>query len=152
IDAESAAPWTNNDTALILSIARQMHAGARLYVDWQDSDLPSIFFVALTAVRAGRVGVTTVLAYDFITLAVAVAGLVVLVPSLLNMGRPWPAVALTAAAYVFFLLKPGQNARDFGQREHLFSLLLIPELFALASGYRTSARPLWCAALAFLAM
>jgi hypothetical protein len=49
-------------------------------------------------------------------------------------------------------MKPGTITRDFGQREHLFALLLIPELFALVSPGRLAGRPVWCAALAFMAM
>jgi hypothetical protein len=151
--ATHAAPWTNNDTALYLYIAQQMDTGAKLYVDWQDSNPPSILFIALTAVRIGRhIGVSSILAYDALVLVIALVGLFVLVRSLRGRKRPWPALVLAAAGYLFFLVKPGAVARDFGQREHLFALLLIPELFAMGSPERMRGRPLWCAALAFMAM
>jgi hypothetical protein len=150
--ASHPAPWTNNDSALILFIATEMAAGARLYVDWLDPALPPIFFVARAAVGLSRIGIPVVLAYDFLVLAVAAAGLTVLVRSLRGMDRAWPAVVLAAAGYLFFVLKPGAITRDFGQREHLFALLLIPELFAAVSPSRVGWRPAWCAALGFLAM
>src|SRR4051812_25150903 len=52
--ATHAAPWTNNDTAFFMYIGEQMHNGARLYVDWQDNDPPSVFWITLTAVRLGE--------------------------------------------------------------------------------------------------
>ena len=154
LDAEKhPAPWTNNDTALIVYMAQQMDAGARLYLDWRDPSMPSIFFVALSAVRLGRIaGVPALVAYDWIVAVVALAGASVLVRALHHMKRPGSAVVLTLGGYLFFVARAGSNVPDFGQREHLFALLLIPELFAVAAGYRWRWRPLWCAVLTFTAM
>jgi hypothetical protein len=149
----SAAPWTNNDTAFLVYVGQQMQAGARLYVDWHDTDPPSIFFIAASAVRLGRlIHVPALFAYDLITVGIAIAGLCVLVHSLDALGRPASARVLAASAYTLFLMKAGPITRDFGQREHLFALVLIPELFASASPGRFPWRPAWCGVAAFLAM
>jgi hypothetical protein len=147
------APWTNNDTAFIVYVAQQMDAGARLYVDWLDTDPPSIFLIALAAVRLGRlVHVPALLAYDLLLIAVAMAGVVVLARSIGDLGRPTAAVILAVAAYVFVLIKPGAITRDFAERGHFFALVLIPELFASTSTRRVHWRPAWCAVVAFIAM
>lgn len=150
--ARHRAHWTNNDNALILFIAREMAHGGRLYVDWQDPALPSIFFIALTAVHLARVGLPIVLAYNLLTIGVGAVGLYVLVRALRAMSCDAGTMSLTAAAYLFFLMKPGALTRDFGQREHLFALLIIPEIFVLAGASRFPLRPVWCAGLAFVAM
>jgi hypothetical protein len=149
----TAAPWTNNDTAFLVYVGQQMQAGAKLYVDWHDTDPPSIFLVTLTAARLGRlIHVPALFAYDLVTVGVAMFGLVVLLKSLDGLGRPMSARVLSAAAYSFFLMKAGPITRDFGQREHLFALVLIPELFASASPRRVPWRPVWCALVSFMAM
>jgi hypothetical protein len=149
----SAAPWTNNDTAFIVYIAQQMNAGARLYVDWVDTDPPSIFFIALAGLHVSQLTHLPLLfGYDLITVAVGTIGLFVIVHALGDLDRPSSAVLVSAAAFVFFMMKPGAITRDFGQREHLFALVLIPELFASASPRRVRWRPAWCALVAFMAM
>ncbi|MGE0450314.1 MAG: hypothetical protein AB7Q29_12125 [Vicinamibacterales bacterium] len=145
------ASWTNNDNALILFISSQMAGGARLYIDWLDPALPSIFFIARIAVGISRLGVPVVLAYNLLVLAAGLIGVVVLMRALRVLEAPRSAVVLTVGAYVFFLMKAGALTRDFGQREHLFALLLVPELFFVLSGDRPRWRPLWCATLAFTA-
>lgn len=153
IDAASEpAPWMNNDTAFLMFVAQEMDAGARLYVDWHDPDPPSIFFVLLAAVQLSRVGIPTALAYDLLVLLAGAAGLAVLTRSLIRAGRPPGVVVMTAAAYLLFVVKPGAITRDFGQREHLFALLLIPEVFALWVMDRGRWRGPWVGALAFAAM
>ncbi|MGE0450313.1 MAG: hypothetical protein AB7Q29_12120 [Vicinamibacterales bacterium] len=146
------APWTNNDNALLLFISREMARGTRLYVDLLDADLPSIFFIGRLALGLSWVGIPFVLAYNLLVLAISAVGLIVLARALQARRTPGPAVVLTLAAYVFFAMKAGALTRDFGQREHLFALLLVPEMFWLMSADRPRWRPLWCAALAFTAM
>jgi hypothetical protein len=151
--ATHAAPWTNNDTAFFTYIGEQMRSGARLYVDWQDNDPPSVFWITLTAARLSELlHLPNLLVYNLFTLFCATIGLLVLVHSVRHMDRRWPAIALASAGYLFFVATPGFTIRDFGQREHLFALLLIPEIFALVAGAQFRGRPIWCAALGFMAM
>ena len=144
--------WVNNDLLGQLSLAREIDDGARLYVDWLDVNPPSIFLIGLAAVKTAVAGVSPILTYQLMVLLAAALGFVVLVRALRDARADAWTLWLTAAAYLLYAIQAGPLTRDFGQREHLFTLFLIPELFVVSGMTRSSGRLPWCFALGFLSL
>ena len=116
----------NHDNAYLLHIAGQMLAGGRYYADFLELN-PPLYPLLLIPVhglhRATGIGLHAV----FLAAVTALVGLVgaVIGPALaclLRLGR-LDAMALAGLATAALVILPGQ---DYGQREHVALLLLLP--------------------------
>lgn len=126
--------WLGVNNGVILYEGVEMAEGARLYVDWQDTNPPSIYLLAwLTAALARAAALPVTLTYYLLVIALAVAGMAVL--SSVLRAEDWSVSGTTAVllAYVLFVFHAGYQALDFAEREHVFALLYVPFVFAASS-------------------
>lgn len=121
----------NPDVSWIGLVAAEMARGARLYVDFDDPNLPFAFLSMLPAAWAGAgLGIATNTAIHLWVLALATISALLAARSLRRAAlAPTHRLALTAG--FLFLAIPGP-ANDFGQREHLCFILLYPALVFFA--------------------
>lgn len=120
------ASLLNHDVAWLLYLAGKVLQGARLYVDYPEVNPPLIVWLNLPlAYAAQQAGLApaTVLRLAVLALAVASVGwTAAILRRSLGSGPAW--CGLLFAAYAAIAL-PGY---DFGQREHLALLLVLPYL------------------------
>lgn len=116
----------NHDVAWLLALAGRVLEGARLYVDYPEVNPPLIVWLNLPL--AGLAQLSGLAPATVLRLAVvALAGIALGASAVLSRGRiegGTGAAMLALAAYVLVAL-PGY---DFGQREHLTLLLVLPYL------------------------
>jgi hypothetical protein len=119
--------YVNHDTAFFLYSARKLAAGSRLYVDWYTVNPPPLFLVGMLCnAGAEALGISVVSIYHSFVLGLAAAGL--WMTSRATEREDAATFGLVAVAYVGVAIAGNFAVRDFGQREHLFSLLFIPFL------------------------
>jgi len=120
----------NHDVAHLLVLGRQFAAGDRPYVDWIDPNFPATHLTSLACSLVERwTGILSIRVFDVLVLLVVLLGCVCLSD---GTAGPWPAAA-SVAAYLFTVCCPSvPAASDFGQRDHVFALVLLPWL-----GWRT---------------
>lgn len=135
-------PAAGHDQLWFLLMARRWLAGATLYgPEAFDSNPPAIVWLSALPVALGNVlhVPATLPAKLLVTLlqtACALLSLLFLPHAWRKPSRP-DAAALVFAAIVLFYVVP---ARDFGQRDHLVSFLLLPYVLAAADPVRTRHR------------
>ena len=120
----------NHDVAWFLYVANGLLAGGELYRDFVGTNAPMASLSLLPAALLTRAGLPPYAALCVLMMAMAVlsCGLCLGLarhwqgPS---RWRPWGSAVLLAA----FLILPGYT---FGQREHLFTILIAPYLLCLA--------------------
>jgi len=134
----------NYDVAWVLYCAEQILDGARLYVDLIDENPPLIFWLSVPPVALARLlGAPVVLVFNLLVALLALLSATLSYRALRwSRGEATPgyALALVVGLGCLTLILP---ARDFGQREHLMSIAVLPYLFAAsarASGRRLPAR------------
>lgn len=117
-------PYVGHDVGNTLLYAEGMIRGDRLYADMFNANPPTIFFFAVLAMKlATFVGISPIPVY-FI-LVVAIFGVAITVINATMKTRP----ARWGVTFSLLLLLAAPPAGwDFGQREHLFVLLLLPAL------------------------
>lgn len=150
---DDGASWVAVNTGVVLYEGREMAEGARLYVDWRDTNPPSIYLLTAAVARGAlTAGLPVTLSFYLATVLLGTLGLWILA-----RGSSGPHSEMVRQAvmlgYVAFLFHPLQQPLDFAEREHLFALLFVPAV--LFVGSRKPARNLdllWLAALGFLAM
>jgi len=123
----------NYDVAWVLHCAERILDGARLYVDVIDENPPLIFWLSVVPVAVGRLfGLPAVLIFNLLVVLLA-ASSAALCYRILRASRPEPPslyrLALVHLAGCLLLLVPGA---DFGQREHLLAIAVLPYLFSAA--------------------
>lgn len=131
-------PAAGHDQLWFLLMARRWIGGAALYGPQAfDSNPPMVVWLSYILVVLGNL---THLPATFwgkllVTLLLAVCALLSysLLPRTWRQPRSWEAAALLFAAVVLFCAVP---ARDFGQRDHLLSFLLLPYVLAAAEPRR----------------
>jgi hypothetical protein len=144
--------WMNHDAANAAYVGARIAQGDVLYVDWAYYVMPSVvLWPAGTHLAGGLFGLSGITAFHLSLLAVAALGVAVLRRALGGAAAQPPFAPV--AAYLAVLVYPGIFAYDFGQREHLFALLLIPYLLWRCSG-RAIGAPVYVLliALGFTAM
>jgi hypothetical protein len=123
----------NHDVGWVLYVAEQMLDGDRIYSDIVEENPPLIFWISQPSVLLGQAfGTSPILVFNLMVLAgAALAG--ALLYRVLCRGRPeasgvW---ALSVVGFVigFEILAPGY---EFGQRENLFLIAVMPYLFGAA--------------------
>jgi hypothetical protein len=124
----------NYDVAWVLHCAERMLDSARLYVDVIDENPPLIFWISVPPVWLARLlGLPPVLVFDLCVVLLAAAS-AALCHRILRESQPESSalyrVALIQLAACLLVLLPGA---DFGQREHLLSIAVIPYLFGAAA-------------------
>ncbi len=128
-ERDPRGPWMSADTGSFLNIGSRMLAGDVLYREWRATNPPGYHLVALvSAALAAAAGMPLVFTHYALLLAVATLGLAGLHASLRAAGEPAPVRIATAAAYCLVIVQAGYRTLDFGQREQLFALLLLPYL------------------------
>lgn len=133
---EAEYPWVNHDVGYHTYLGKEMASGARLYVDLAEDNPPgSPLLLGALFVIADALGVPDFAAQHLFVLTLGLAGFGVLRFALGTRpeGWVWP---LTALAYLLVVIRGGFSndlfvgapgiPYDFGQREHLFSLLFVP--------------------------
>ncbi|MBM3567696.1 MAG: hypothetical protein FJX46_02965 [Alphaproteobacteria bacterium] len=125
-------PPLNYDVASLLAYSERWWAGERLYVDLIDVNPPLIFLLGLVPVALGKItGLTSAAVYVPLVLALTAW-------SLWQSEKIWR--RLLAPGSVLALLLPALAAYalivvprwEYGQREHLLAIALLPWLSALA--------------------
>ncbi len=121
----------HHDMAWFLHMSERFVEGARLYVDVVDVNPPLIVLLGVPAVLAERLGLWDITAFRVLVLLMCV-GSILLSAALLRRAiaddsRRAPAVV--GATFALLLVVPLQ----FGQREHLALLLLLPWCCAVAA-------------------
>jgi hypothetical protein len=124
----------NRDVAWILYCAGRMLDGGHLYADLIDENPPWIFWLSVAPVALARaLGCRPILVYNLFVLGL-VALSVGWCQRLLRLG--WPSaprsyrMAVCALLATAFVLLPGD---EFGQRENLLIILVMPYLFSAAA-------------------
>jgi hypothetical protein len=131
----------NHDVAWILHCAERLLAGQRLYVDVTDNNPPLIFWLTAAIVSIGRsCHLPALVAYNatilLLVIASATAAARVARWSSSTASGPFGG-ALVGLLITILIFLPGY---DYGQREHLAVVLLLPHVFvvgALLGGDRT---------------
>ena len=128
-------PWVNHDVAVYLHTADAVLDGRELYVDWIETNPPAAHLITLLVVAPARwLGVSTVLAYHLAVIALGALGVLVLRRAA-PADRPVADQTLIELAYTYVAVAASPTPVDFGQREHLFVLVLLPfVILRLASG------------------
>lgn len=121
-------PAAGHDQLWFLLMARRWLAGATLYgPEAFDSNPPAIVWLSAVPVSLGHLlhAPATLLGKLFVGLLLAACALFSfkLLPKAWRQPRPYEAYALLFAAIILFAVVP---ARDFGQRDHMVSFLLLP--------------------------
>ena len=136
---EAEYPWINHDVGYHSYLGKEMARGERLYVDLKEDNPPGspLLLGALYAV-ADTLGLPDFAGQHLFVLILGAAGLWVL-RFALEEGSDDVARALVLLAYVLVVVRGGFSNSivledpgapyDFGQREHLFSILFLPYLF-----------------------
>jgi len=166
LDAEY--PWINHDVGYHTYLGKEMARGERLYVDLKEDNPPgSPLLLGALAVAAEALGVPDFAAQHLFVLLLGVAGFGVLRHAFSGENDGWPAV-LVQLAYLLVVVRGGffnsivledpGAPYDFGQREHLFSILFVPFLlmrlrrdrspwwilpFAVLLGWVSTFKPFW---------
>jgi hypothetical protein len=132
----------NHDVAQLLYFAERMWQGARLYVDLIDENPPLIFWLSMGPVALAQwIGTLPILVFN---LSIVLVGFVSASLCYRVMRSAWPAsppaypLALVGLLLCLELLTPGF---DFGQRENLLFIAVMPYLFAAAA--RVANRPVF---------
>ncbi len=128
-------PAAGHDQLWFLLMARRWLGGAALYGPQAfDSNPPAIVWLSAVPVRLGSLChlPATVAAKLLVVLLQAACALLsfAVLPRAWRAVRNWEAVFLLFAAIVLFSVVP---ARDFGQRDHLVSFLLLPYIVTAAA-------------------
>jgi hypothetical protein len=119
-------PWVNHDVAHFLYSGRELLGGARLYVDWYAVNPPPLFLAALATNLLGSLtGLGEVAAYHLFVVALGLLGLAVLYRALPPGESPW-VVAFVLLAYLVVVIRGSYSLNEFGQREHVFTMLFLP--------------------------
>ena len=133
------------DTSWLLHVAAQVLEGERLYVDVVEANPPLIVWLNLLPVMVGeRLGIPPHAVYHAIVLVLALGSISV---THLLIGRTigHPATGRYLTLLVAFVLLPLVRA-DFGEREHLALIMVMPYLLLTALRAEGGAVPRWSAA------
>jgi hypothetical protein len=159
----SKTPWINHDVAFHSYLGFELLHGSRLYVDIKDSNPPGAQFLLGGLIGlADLLGLPDFLINHLFVLAIGVAGLFVLRMTLREPQDALPFV-LSALAYLLVVVRGNfsnnlfatapQIPYDFGQREHLFSLLFFPYVVLRITGRKPAAAAWpWLAGVGFVSM
>lgn len=159
----SETPWINHDVAFHSYLGFELLHGSRLYIDIKDSNPPGAQFLQGALIGlADLLGAPDFLVNHLFVLAVGVAGLFVLRMALREPQQALPFVLL-ALVYLIVIIRgnfsnnlfPGAPhiPYDFGQREHLFTLLFFPYVMLRLSGRRPTLAALpWLVGVGFVSM
>ena len=137
--AAVAAAWVNHDAGWYLHMAGAWLDGAVPYVDVIDTNPPLILFITALIVSLAR-ALHLPLPATFKFVVFAAAGMTALACAVLlkRIFRTRVAVLLVVTTLVFLLLTLA--GADFGQREHITTVIALP--FVLAAASATAERPL----------
>lgn len=143
----AAFKWMNHDVANALYVGEKVLEGDRLYVDWYYFVMPPIVFLDSALCRiAELVGLSPPSVNHLFVLATAGLGFTVLASALADArARRSGVYSVAVLAYLGVLVCPGPFWHffgDFGQREHLFVLLLLPYFLWRLSGTAPTGRVL----------
>lgn len=134
-----AAAWVNHDAGWYLHMAGAWLDGAVLYRDVIDTNPPLIVYLTVIPVLLGRMlhlpGPATFKTLIFLAALAAVAG----AAAILRRLHPSDLGRLLVLSALLFLVLPFVRA-DYGQREHIVTLLVTP--YALASAAWAAGRPI----------
>src|SRR5262249_1902721 len=123
----------NHDVAWILHSAGRVLAGERLYVDLVEGNPPLIVWLHFAPIWLARAaGTSEILAVRILVLLVIAGSLMLTGRTLRRIAPDRPAGRLLVLGVAFFVLLP-MAGYDFGQREHLLFVMVLPYLF-MASG------------------
>jgi hypothetical protein len=159
----SETPWINHDVAFHTYLGFELLHGSRLYVDIKDSNPPGAQFLLGGVIGlADLLGLPDFLGNHLFVLAVGVAGLFVL-RTALREPQQGLSFVLLALVYLLVIIRGNFSNNlfagaphipyDFGQREHLFSLLFFPYVFLRISGRKPAiASWPWLVGVGFVAM
>jgi hypothetical protein len=122
----AAHQFMHHDVAYYVNAVGRMLDGARLYRDLIDVNVPTIYGVMTPAIVAARwLGVDPILSFQIYVVALAYLGAGLLwAAARLVYGRSTAVCEIVAGAgLVAYLLVPGP---DFGEREHIAAMFLVP--------------------------
>ena len=156
-------PWLNHDVSLLTYLGFDILEGSRLYVDTYELNPPGAHFLQAAILGISRVfSMSEILTHHLFVLLLGVAGMAVL-QAAFPRAEDDAAFALVLLAYLLVIVRghfannvlpaaPGLPY-DFGQREHLFSILFVPYLLWSVVGRRASRAILpYLALLGYVAM
>lgn len=126
----------NGDIGLYLEIANKLLDGERPYVDYEEINFPMIHYINIVPAALGRwLGITPTAPLIFCVLLAAVLSYIV-IGRLLRAYKPdlggyiaWAQISIVLISTWIYL------RHDWGQREHLFVLALIPWLIVRTRRY-----------------
>jgi hypothetical protein len=157
------APWINHDVAFHSYLGFEMLQGSRLYVDLVDSNPPGSPFLLGALIGIGDfLGLPDFLIDHLFILALGLSGLVVLQSVFQKRGGDLPFV-LVALALLLVLVRGNfcnnlfasapHIPYDFGEREHIFTLLFLPYVILRVAGRKPVALLYpWLVLLGFVSM
>jgi hypothetical protein len=130
-------PWINHDNAGNIHTGRMLLEGQTLYVDRRETNPPAICWhgMAIAAIADG-LGASPVFVYHGFVVLLGLLGSALLFKGVKD--EP-PAIQGTVfLAYSLVLARANFIVGDYGQREHMFALLLLPYLFSRCFARRES--------------
>lgn len=117
-------PWVNYDAIVQLLAGRSILRGARLYTDYMDNQPPAVhLFATFTEMVHDQTGLSSPFTYHLAIICLAAWGLWILKRICARMSGANQFV-LWASIYVACVFP--QLGNQFGEREHLFLVALIP--------------------------
>lgn len=132
--------WMNVDNGWLLFLARKITEGARLNIDFIETNPPLITYVMTIPVHmADLLGISDKAAFSIFVLAVSAL-------SFLYSCRFISDPVMRGAALFGLIVLPGNN---LGEREHLMVALILPYVSALLAGKRVGLAALLMAGLGF---
>ena len=137
-----AAGYLNHDTSFLLLATARWLNGATLYTDIMEINPPWIFYLTAPAVMfAGDLGVTSSVAFVILIGAITAISLAwtwSLLSRVPGLGL-WSTYAVLIGCFAAIVVVPSVN---FGQREHIFIIFVLPyliqQIFFASSGIPTS--------------
>ena len=144
----SPYPWLNHDVSFLSYAGSELLKGSRLYVEFQEMNPPGAHFLQEGILGvAATLGVSEFLLTHLFVLALGIAGILMLRWVYRDGGESQRFIFVTLA-YALVVVRgnfsnnvvPSAPAipYDFGQRDHLFTLLFLPYLLWRISSRRAS--------------
>jgi len=134
----------NHDTAWFMYAARGMLSGGTLYKDYIDVNAPLAYLMLVPAAALSEFSfISNEAALTLNILAYVLVAWLLAAAVMRNLGLTARGLLATRAALLFVMCFLPQYA--FGQREHVFAILIIPYAMAAALRFSNKPLPVWLA-------
>lgn len=116
----------NNDVAWHLQVAKSILSGKTLYEDVVEINLPFVYYFRTIAVSiAGAAGISAMAASKIVVAGVSCLSIVLLSKGL-DKNNALHQTLIISFAFIALVLPLGMRINQFGQKEHLFIIAVIP--------------------------